>query len=175
MALKELIQNLTSWFDKENINYALIGGFALQAYGYVRSTRDIDFLILEKNQDLVISHLEQIGFKTLHLSSGYSNHLHPIDSLRIDFVYVDELTGSKIFTETTSTILFDDTPLRVVSARHLIALKLFAAKNDPDRILREFADIKELVKNTHLSRQVLKDLLSTYGFEDWIDKVENGN
>ena len=34
-------------FQKENIDFAIIGGFALQAHGLARATQDIDFLVVK--------------------------------------------------------------------------------------------------------------------------------
>jgi predicted nucleotidyltransferase len=173
MDLKKVVESLLSWFQDNNINYALIGGFALHAYGYVRATRDIDFLVLEKEQNRIITYLEQLGFETINRSQGYSNHIHSIGTLRVDFVYVDDFTGDKIFCETDKKVLFENLRISIVSERHLIALKLFAAKNDPERKLRELADIKELVKIGHIDKLQVIELLSKYGFEEWIEEVVN--
>ncbi len=52
--LKLIVQK----FGKTHIRYALIGGFALHAAGYTRSTGDIDFLIhtddVQKAKDILI-------------------------------------------------------------------------------------------------------------------------
>ncbi|HUI73032.1 MAG TPA: hypothetical protein VL354_21100, partial [Spirochaetia bacterium] len=39
------LRNLTRRLDDENISYALVGGMALAAHGFVRMTQDIDILL----------------------------------------------------------------------------------------------------------------------------------
>jgi hypothetical protein len=47
------------FFERERIDYALIGTFALKAYGYTRATQDVDFKRIridresEANHDLI--------------------------------------------------------------------------------------------------------------------------
>lgn len=45
LILKFLIEN----FTREKIDFALIGGFALQAAGVTRITQDIDLLVLSED------------------------------------------------------------------------------------------------------------------------------
>jgi hypothetical protein len=83
---KNVLQLLANHFKQEKIDYALIGAFALKAYGYVRATQDVDFLVRNKHQDKIIAYLESLGYKTMYRSVGYSNHVHPVSKLgRIDF------------------------------------------------------------------------------------------
>jgi hypothetical protein len=45
MNFKKIFQLLIDFFEQEKIDYALIGAFALKAYGYVRATQDVDFIV----------------------------------------------------------------------------------------------------------------------------------
>ena len=69
MNFKRIFQQIIDFFEKEQISYALIGAFALKAYGYVRATQDLDFLIKAEEQEKVIRYLESIGYETLHRSA----------------------------------------------------------------------------------------------------------
>jgi len=89
MKFKKTFQLLIDFFERERIDYALIGAFALKAYGYTRATQDVEFIARQKDQKKIIVNLESLRFETLYSSTGYSNHLHPLSGLgRIDFVYV---------------------------------------------------------------------------------------
>ena len=61
-------------------------------------------------------------------------------------MYVDGSTADTIFSSIEVRIIFKDIAVPVVSAEHLIAMKLFAAHNNPDRVFKELSDIKEVVK-----------------------------
>ncbi len=149
MNIKTVLENLIGFFAKEEIDFALIGAFALQAYGYVRATQDIDFAVRGKGQERVVRFLESLGYETLYRSKGFSNHVHPISSLgRVDFVYVEGETAGELFSGTRPIQLFEGLSVPVVRPEHLIALKIFAMKNDPERSFREMADIRQLMSLT---------------------------
>ena len=164
MNFKRIFQQITDFFEKEQISYALIGAFALKAYGHVRATRDLDFLVIADAQEKVIHYLESIGYETLHQSDGFSNHQHAIPKLgRIDFVYVSGETSKEIFRASRCLPLFGDPPLPVVSPEHLAALKIFAMKNNPDRALQEMADIKFLLSLPGVDIKAIKGYFKKYG------------
>jgi hypothetical protein len=53
-------------------------------------------------------------------------------------------------------IVLNDVPVPVVSAEHLIALKLFAAQNNPGRKFRELSDIKEIVNRASVNVAIVR-------------------
>ena len=164
MTFKKTFQVLIDFFERERIDYALIGAFALKAYGYTRATQDVDFIARQKDQKKIIANLESLGFETLYSSTGYSNHLHPLSGLgRIDFVYVKGDTAESIFKEAVRILLFDNLTVPVVRPEHIVALKVFAMKNDPDRALREMADIKELLSLPEINLQEVREYFEKYG------------
>jgi hypothetical protein len=164
MKFKKTFQLLIDFFERERIDYALIGAFALKAYGYTRATQDVDFIVRQKDQKKIIVNLESLGFETLYSSTGYSNHLHPLSGMgRIDFVYVKGDTAESIFKEAVKILLFNNLTVPVVRPEHIVALKVFAMKNDPDRALREMADIKELLSLPEINLQEVQKYFEKYG------------
>jgi hypothetical protein len=165
MKFREVFRLLIRFFEKERIDYALIGAFALHAYGYVRATQDVDFLVRAENQDKIVQYLESsLGYETIHRSSGYSNHVHRLSGLgRIDFLYVQGATADSILREARRLLVLDDFRLPVVKPEHLVALKVFAIKSNPDRALREMADIKELLAVPGLDHGEVRKYFEKYG------------
>ncbi|MBN1102930.1 MAG: hypothetical protein JXL84_05910 [Deltaproteobacteria bacterium] len=45
MEFKKIFELLTAFFERQRVDYALVGAFALQAYGYARATQDVDFAV----------------------------------------------------------------------------------------------------------------------------------
>nr|HID59675.1 hypothetical protein [Desulfobacterales bacterium] len=89
---------MVEFSEREKIDYALIGAFALKAYGYTRATQDVDFIVRYEHQAKIVSYLESIGFETMYSSTGYPNHVHPLSGLGgIDLVYVKSQTAESIF------------------------------------------------------------------------------
>jgi hypothetical protein len=163
MNFKGVLQTLVETFMKEKIDYALIGAFALSAYGYVRATQDVDFIVRSKDQGRIVLFLESLGFETIYRSTGYSNHVHPLSGLgRIDFVYVKGETAEQVFQTAKELPVLGDLRLRVAGVEHIVALKVFAMKNDPERVLREMADIQCLLRQTGLDPRVVRRYFEKY-------------
>ena len=51
MDFQLVFEKVISSFEKENLQYGLIGGFALGVMGILRSTMDIDILLLVDDLD----------------------------------------------------------------------------------------------------------------------------
>ena len=172
MNLSKVIENLSSFFRREGIDFALIGAFALSAYGYVRATRDVDFVVRGKDQQKIVGFLESLGYETLHRSTGFSNHLHPLVNLgRIDFVYVDDNTAEILFTGAKRLPVLEELSIPVLRVEHLIALKVFAMKNDPRRTFREMADIEQLMRVEGIDREEVRRYFKRYGQQERFDEL----
>jgi predicted nucleotidyltransferase len=64
-SVSETLQNLAQALDRSHLDYMLIGGYALPAYGLIRATVDIDIAIFMKSQDPIQlkKELEKAGFQ----------------------------------------------------------------------------------------------------------------
>lgn len=172
MIIKEQFRLLTRFFEEKKLDYAIIGAFALYAYGYTRATKDIDFITRREYQKIIVEYLESLGFETLNCSEGFSNHLHPMGSIKIDLVYISGETADSVFEETQRRVIFENQKLEVVSPEHLIALKLFAIKNEPGRKYRDLADIKEIFRLTNLNLDTIQALFKKYGMEEYFNEIK---
>lgn len=137
-----VLDTVSRFLDGRGFRYALVGAFALSAYGLSRATQDLDFALdAEARRDL-ISLLESLGYETLYCSEGYSNHVHPLSTLgRVDCIYVGEPTATTLFESTTAVPILGRT-IRVPKPEHLAAMKVVAMKNDPRRTFQEMADLQ---------------------------------
>lgn len=148
---------------------ALIGGIGLAALGLPRATLDLDLLVPADAQEALIEFMERHGYETLYRSPGYSNHLHPDESLgRVDFVYVRGDTRDRVFSSANEMSGPDDVRILVPLPEHLAAMKVLAMKNDPDRRLRELADIARLLELPGVDREEIRQYFERYGMaEEW--------
>jgi len=171
MTTRELIQSMADFFEKEEIQYALIGAFALYGYGYVRATRDVDFLIQLEDREKVILFLEKLGFETLSRSNAFSNHLHPLAVARVDLMYVKGKTAEELFGAARRLVILGCIEVPVVCPEHLIALKLFAAKSNPERKFKELADVKEILSRAAVDREAVRRYFDAYGLEPYTEEI----
>lgn len=171
MSLKSIFEALTEFFKRERMDYGIIGAFALYSYGYVRATRDIDFITRIEYKNKIIKYLESLGFETTFSSNAFSNHLHAIGSVRVDIMYVEGTTANEIFTSTENRLILNDLELPVVSVEHLIAMKLFAIQNNPERKYKDFSDIKEILRHTIYNKRVVREYFQKYGQEAYYSEI----
>jgi hypothetical protein len=167
--LPDVLRTLARLLEAREIRFALIGGLGLHAYGLRRATFDLDLLVDGKAQADVVAMLERLGYQTLHVSSGYSNHLHPEPSRgRVDCVYVRDETSDEIFADCSQREVFSGFTVPVPRPEHLAALKVHAMSNDPARTRQEMLDLRFLLNLPDFDRREVReqfekrDLLEQY-------------
>lgn len=62
-SFKKCLHKLVKVFGKEKIDYMIIGGLALPAYGQVRATQDIDVAIAVKTVESLLERLREQSFQ----------------------------------------------------------------------------------------------------------------
>ncbi|MFH1379731.1 MAG: nucleotidyl transferase AbiEii/AbiGii toxin family protein [bacterium] len=128
-----------------------------------------------KHKNNIIGFLESLGFETTFSSDAFSNHLHSEGSARIDIMYIDGSTADEIFKSTKNRLLFKDIRLPVVSAEHLIAMKLFAIQNNPERKFKDLADIKEILKYAECNKHDVREYFKKYGQYEYYKELNQGS
>ena len=162
MDFARVLRLVVQFFDGEGIAFAIIGAFALQAYGLNRFTSDLDFVTDFQAQSKLIPFLEKLGYETLHVSSGYSNHLHADPAMgRLDFVYVGGDTSRQLLGSARRLHVLSGTPVAVPKAEHLAAMK-----NDPERAYQEMADIQFLLRLPEINEEEVKEYFEKQGLLD---------
>ena len=158
--------------ENKDLKFAVIGGWALSAYGFYRATLDLDFVVDSDGQSPVVTYLESLGYETLHRSSGYSNHLHrDHDFGRIDFVYIGGETRQKLFGAVRQKN-GPAGPMPVLRPEHLIALKVLAMKNAPERTQQELADIRLLYTLDGVDQSEVLGYFEKHGLERRLHDIE---
>ena len=163
---------MAAFLDARGIRWALIGGLAMQAYGLSRATQDVDLVLEAAARDAVVAFMESLGYETLHVSAGFSNHLHADRGWgRVDFAYVDAPTAERLWATARQLADGHGRTLTVPSPEHLIAMKVHAAKNDPARTLREMADIEHLLRQPGVDPQAARGYFEAAGLLRWYDEL----
>lgn len=129
------------------LEYFLIGGFAVSYWGAPRFTADVDFVVLSSSLETVKRVAEELDYTLafLHPNQGFAHFVDRHEStFRIDFMLVNEDTWKKLKESSTVVDFGGAEPIPIVSALHLIAMKLHAAKQ-PDRTER-YKDLNDVVE-----------------------------
>ena len=144
---------------------AVIGGVALGAYGNPRLTLDLNIATDAAAQGTLIAFMESQDFPTLHRSPGYSNHRHPQRG-RVDFMYVRGDTADRVFGSTTELPGPGGNPIPVPKPEHLIAMKVQAMRDDPERGLQDLVDIAYLLQVDGIDRDEARGYFVRAGLEE---------
>jgi hypothetical protein len=152
--------------------FAVIGALGLAVRGFSRATFDVDILAPGEAQDELVAFLESAGYRTEHRSSGYSNHAHSDHELgRLDVVYVRGDTGRQIFAGATVLEGPDGVGIPVPRSEHLAALKVFAIKNNPQRVLQDLEDIRRILQIPGVDKEEIEGYFIRYDLEDLLDQI----
>jgi hypothetical protein len=169
---ERMLKEVAGFFEREGLRYAVIGAFALHAYGRSRATTDLDFVTDSQSQQKLIAFLEGLGYETLHVSSGYSNHLHRDPAMgRLDFVYVSGDTSKQLFASARRLLVLGKMSAPVPRVEHLAAMKVQAMKNDPERTFQEMADILFLMKLPETNKAEIREYFEKQGLTDKYDEI----
>jgi len=174
MRFDEVLRTFSEFFEREGIRYAVIGGLAMNAWGYSRFTNDIDIVVPRADRPRVLAFAESLGYEAIYVSDGFSNHQHREERAwgRLDFMYVDDATAGKIFTTAESRQVVGDAVAPVVRPEYLIAMKLLALKNAPDHRMGDARDIEYLLRLPDVDRTAVREYFARYGMLDLLHAME---
>ena len=158
--------------DERAFPHAVVGALGLHAYGHSRATFDLDVVTVLAAQASLVKSLEALGYETLHVSPGYSNHQHPDpDWGGLDVIYVDEETAGQLFPRCSRRLELGSREAPVPRAEHLAAMKVHAMRNDPSRLVQDLADVQQLLRLPETDRAEVRGYFEKAGMLDWYDKL----
>ncbi len=173
MDFNRVLSLVGGFFDRVGRPYAVIGALGLAARGLSRSTFDVDIVVPFEVQEELLAFLDSQGYVRDHVSAGYSNHSHPIQDLgRLDVVYVRGNTAQKIF----DGVSLQDGPggisIPVPRPEHLAAMKVFAIKNNPRRVLQDLEDLQRILLLPGVDRDEIIEYMKKHDLEGLLDRFE---
>ena len=172
--MKTTIDILVEGLARHKVEALVIGGYSLPAYGVMRQTLDVDCLIAETEINRLNEILSEAGYVEKEKTQNFVRYSHPsIYLMDVDIVLVDKNTFNQMMKEST-VYRMGKMEIRVPSLIDLIALKLHAVKNNPERENRDMGDIVELLKSNpgNLSKAELKSICGKYGPKGSFSKLE---
>ena len=147
MTLTDDMKDLIDLFEKKNVEYMLVGGFAVICYGYIRTTQDIDFLIYPSkgNSKKIMDALTEFGFGNAGIPIEYFQRegtaIHiGVEPNRIDFLTCLLGISNYVLFKNMRQIVYDGKTLNVISKEDLIQVKKAAGR------AKDIADVEELEK-----------------------------
>jgi hypothetical protein len=126
------------------LDFLLIGGHAVIALGYERTTKDIDFLVSEQQLAAWKTFFESRGYGPVRESPAFLQLAAP-GKTDVDLMVVSAGTWEKLRAASSQEWVAGHA-LAIPAVLHLISLKLHAISQNPRRASRDLADINELVR-----------------------------
>lgn len=135
---------LTEAFEREGVDYAVVGALALAVWGAPRATTDIDVLARPEDAPRLLEIAKNYGFRVRAFRMTFkdgmqlerSTKIEGGESLTLDVLLVND-SLEEIFAS-RRTVATEQGPVRVISRDALISMK--AAANRP----QDIADIERL-------------------------------
>lgn len=166
-----ILENL----QREKIDFALIGGLALQAAGISRATYDIDMLILSENSRKIKEVMSGLGFRLLHESEDVLNFASDNIRLgRVDFLLAHRKYALAMLKRAgEKEVLGGRFKAKVIRLEDQIGLKVQSSSNDPRRWFRDMSDIELLIKNNYarLDLDVLREYFRLFDREEELNQI----
>ena len=174
MNFEKTLTVLIKEFEKQGINYALIGGFAMGILGVPRNTIDIDFLVSSKEINKIEHLMLSLGYKKVFSSENTSQYISPFEEFgEVDFLHAFRPISLKMLKEANKNKLFNNKiELRVLKPEDIIGLKIQAVANNPSRLHKDFSDIEELVKNLKVDWALIENYFKLFNMQDKFEHLK---
>jgi len=175
MDFTAVFQFLLDIFKREKIEFALIGGFALQAVGVTRTTQDIDLIILAKDAARIKDIMVQAGYELLHESEDVLNFLSKSNELgKVDFLLAHRKYALAMLKRAKEKeMLGGKFKIKVLELEDLIGLKVQSSSNNPDRLHQDMADIEMMIKNNYpkINLGLLREYFNLFDRENELNEI----
>ena len=153
MDFKRVLGFLITEFNKHEIDYALIGGFALGIHGIMRTTMDIDFLVKGRDAGKVRTILERHSYKCIYITENVSQYVSEIKTHgTLDFIHAFRPISLRMLKEKQIKPIYNGKmAIPILKPEDIIGLKIQALANNPQRVELEKNDIKSILEKYHNS------------------------
>ena len=149
------IQKISKQAEDAGIPFLVIGGYAVLAHGYTRTTDDLDLIVQRGRRAQWSKLLDGFGMVVKNDAANFLQ-FDPADkaNMEVDLMFVSEDVFEQL-NQTAVKATVEDVQVRVVSLLHLIALKCHSFQHS--KSMRRLKDMDDLVQLVLINRLDLKD------------------
>ncbi len=154
------LKRLSKDLDDEGISYAVIGGMALNLWGYSRETVDVDVLLTREGLERFRERLVGRGY-VLAFPGASKTFRNAETNVKVEVITEGEYPGdgrpkSVVFPD-PATARFDREGYWIVTLEKLIDLKLASGLSAPHR-MKDLVDVQELIGRLQLPIELADQL-----------------
>ena len=164
MEFSVVLETVIKDLNQEDVNYGLIGGFALAVSGIVRSTVGIDILLLSEDISKLQTILSRYSYNCVFKSENISQYVSDLKPFgQIDVIHAFRAASVGMLTRRKKVSVFAKHEVYVLQLEDIIGLKLQALRNDPNREAIDRSDIDLILKHLNSESKVINwELLEEY-------------
>lgn len=151
-AVYDSLREIARRFPEIGVSYAVLGGMALVAHGYRRTTEDVDVLVTPEGLRRIHEKLVGLGYRPAFEKSR--NLRDTRTGVQIELVTAGGYPGDgqpkPVVFPDPDRVAVEIDGIRYVNLPTLIELKLASGMTHPGR-LRDLADVQELIRVLNLT------------------------
>jgi hypothetical protein len=174
LALKSL-ETIAARAVQAELKFLLAGGHAVIAHGHTRNTFDLDLIIRREDRESWTNLARALGYNLHHEGPTFLQFNPPDERvLPLDFMFVNSETFAKLMAQAVPGPV-GVAGIKVVSLRHLLALKCHAVKHGhAGRIVKDVDDVINLVQVNRLDMDAaeIRELFLKHGTKELYEKVQ---
>jgi hypothetical protein len=156
------------------LDFLVIGGHAVNQYGYSRETADVDLLARGTEREQWLQVFEALGYKLYSEKTTFLQLTAPPQfGWPVDLMFVSDDTWRKMSAE-AKEVRFADAPCRVPKLQHLIAMKVHSLRHGhAHRFLKDFQDVVGLidVSGIDVASPEIREIFQRHGTSNLYEKV----
>lgn len=171
----KLLDQLNTRALQHDIRYLIIGGHAINAYGFSRNTGDLDLLVRKADRDYWVQTILAYGYQANQQHEVFCRFSSVVQiNWPVDLMLVEDAVFEQLWAESREE-QFDQVKVRIPHIKHMIALKLHALKQRQEhREDKDLMDIKSLLKYNKniVSAAELRELCAKYNRADLYETLK---
>jgi predicted nucleotidyltransferase len=170
MTTFEILNNVST---SGHLEFLVIGGHAVNAYGYSRFTEDVDILINRDDRLVWLKGLETGGFSLFRDGGVFLQMTATADNDPLDLMLVKPETLNKL-KEGSKAVSIGGLTMHVPSLENLLALKFHVLKEElPHRGYKDFMDVLSLAdcNNVDLRSDKIRELCEKFGSRKIYERI----
>jgi hypothetical protein len=170
----KLLETIVLRAEERGLEALLAGGHAVMVHGYERTTFDADLLIRRTDREKWLALMRDLGFALFHEGPAFLQfNPPPNERLPVDLMFANQQTFDLLRDAALPNPLGGTWP-RVVSLRHLLAMKCHAIKHGhAGRLVKDVDDVIHLFQINRLNPDApeWRELVLKYGTEELHQKL----
>jgi predicted nucleotidyltransferase len=169
-----LFQTINLETLNRKLDFLVIGGLAVNLYGYSRETADLDLLIQQKCREQWLALFTSLNYLVERENGAFIQLSPPKEGAwPVDLMMVQEPTFHPMLKKAKAVEMYGERVL-IPALEHLIALKLHTLKHTHlGRYLKDFLDVENLIRINHIDLRSdgVRQLFVKYGTMELYEKV----